>query len=269
MNNKKIEKIINELINIGLNTYEAKSYLALIQNPNISAYEISKISGVPQSKVYETIKKMVQKGLAIASGTNPVRYTALPIDEFLDRYKSNIENSISYIKENIKTLNEDPNIEYMWHFKGKIQINNKIKSIIDEAKKSLYFEMWNYEFDFFYEDIYKAKERGVNIVTVLYGKSEREVGTIYYHQMSGMDSNANRFGRWITVVADEKECLFGIYKTNENNAVWTQNKPFMLLTEAFIIHDIMIAEIYSKYKKVLDDEFGTNMKKIREKIDIG
>ncbi|QZY55455.1 TrmB family transcriptional regulator [Crassaminicella profunda] len=264
-----MKNLIDRLINIGLSTYEAKAYIALIQSPNISAYEISKISGVPQSKIYEIIKKIIQKGLAIVNGTNPVKYTALPVDEFLDRYRANVDESITYIKNNLKTISEENHVDYIWHFEGKDKINNKIKSIIKEAEKSLYFEMWRSEYDLFYEDILKAKKRGVDIVTVMYGKSENEIGKVYHHEMEGMEIDANKHGRWITAVADEKECVFGIFKVEQNYAVWTQNKSFMLLAEAFITHDILIAEIYSKYKGLLDREFGPNMKKIREKIDIG
>ncbi len=269
MQSKKIQKLIDELVNIGLSTYEAKAYLALIKNPDISAYEISKDSGVPQSKVYETIKKMAKKGIVITKGKNPVKYIALPIEEFLERYKVNIDNSIDYIKKNITALNEEVDVEYMWHFKDLNQINNKLISLINDAKKSLYIEIWNSEFEFFYEYLMKANDRGVDIVTVLYGESDKKVGTMYYHQMDGMDEHVYRVGRWITVIADEKECLFGIYKPSESSAIWTQNKSFMLLAEDFIVHDIMIAEIYSKHKELLNKEFGLNMKKIREKIDIG
>ncbi len=187
MKSKKEEKIINKLVNIGLSTYEAKAYLALVQNPDVSAYEISKTSGVPQSKIYENIKRLVKRGLAITKGTNPVKYTALPVEEFLERYRDDINNSINYIEKNINTLKEEPDVEYMWHFKGKSQMNNKIESIINNAKKSLYLEMWNYEFDFFYKQLLDAKERGVNIVTILYGKPKNEVGIVYYHAMEGME----------------------------------------------------------------------------------
>ncbi|HHU31388.1 MAG TPA: TrmB family transcriptional regulator, partial [Clostridia bacterium] len=58
----KFEGVLKELAKIGFNLYDAKAYIALIQNPDISAYEISKISGVPQSKIYETMKRIVDQG---------------------------------------------------------------------------------------------------------------------------------------------------------------------------------------------------------------
>ncbi len=265
----KFKGVLNELTKIGFNSYEAKAYIALIQNPDISAYEISKISGVPQSKIYETIKKIVEQGLAVASGSNPVKYVGLPIDEFLERYRADVDESIEYLKKNFKTLSEQPSVEYMWHFKGENQLYNKIKSMIVQAEKNLYLEMWVEDYDLFYDDILQAKERGAGVVAVLYGRTEREIGRVYYHQMENMEKEVNKYGRWINIVADKKECLFGIVKPEESEGIWTQNKSFMLLSESFILHDILIAEIYSKYKDLLDRSYGPNMEKIRREINIG
>jgi sugar-specific transcriptional regulator TrmB len=265
----ELKGVLNELIKIGFNSYEAKAYVALIQNPDISAYEISKISGVPQSKIYETIKKIVGQGLAVASGSNPVKYVGLPIDQFLERYRANVNESITYLKKNLETISEQPSVEYMWHFKGKNQLDNRIKSIIAQTKSNLCMEIWAEEYSFFYDDILKAKESGADVVAVLYGRTEKETGRVYYHQMENMEYEVNRFGRWINIVADKKECLFGIIKPGQSWGVWTQNRSFILLTEMFILHDILITEIYSKYKDLLDQSYGPNMEKIRKEINIG
>ncbi|MTI66630.1 MAG: TrmB family transcriptional regulator [Firmicutes bacterium] len=269
MRENKEQKIIKELLRIGFNKYEAKAYVTLLRNPNVTAYEISKISGVPQSKIYETMKKLVNRGLSIAKGKKPVKYTALSIEEYLDRYKNDLDESIKYIKDNFKELEVQPTIEHMWHFKGKHQIHSKIKDMINKAKESLYLELWTDEYNKFFDEILEANERGVYIVIVLYGKTDKEIGKVYYHELNGIKESAEKHGRWLNIISDEKECLFSIMKPGEINGIWTQNKAFMILAESFISHDIYIAEIYKKFKKELDETFGPNMKKIRENIHIG
>jgi sugar-specific transcriptional regulator TrmB len=265
----KLNGVLNQLTKIGFNSYEAKAYIALIQNPDISAYEIGKISGVPQSKIYETIKRIVEQGLAVASGSNPVKYVGLPMDEFLERYRVNVDETIKYLRKNIQTLSGQSPVEYMWHFKGQNQLYNKIKSMIAQAEKNLDLEMWAEDYDLFYDDILKANKRGADVVAVLYGKIKREIGRVYYHQMENMEYEVNKYGRWINIVADKKECLFGTVKPEESGGIWTQNKSFMLLSESFILHDILIAEVYSKYKDLLDRSYGPNMERIRREINIG
>ncbi|ACL69421.1 TrmB family transcriptional regulator [Halothermothrix orenii] len=264
------EEVIKNLVGIGFNQYEAKTYVALLQNPNSTAYELSKNSGVPQSKVYETIKNLVSKGLAVAEGQRPVKYSPLPIEEFLERYKKSVEESVSFLKKNLKDINDQPQIDYMWHFEGRDRILNKVSSMINNAEKNLYFEIWIDELEILCDDLIKAEDRGVDIVLVQYGHNNScDIGKVYYHQMDGMEKDAERVGRWLTVIKDARESLFGIFKEDNNYAIWTQNKSFMLMAESFISHDIYIAEMYSKYKDLIEQEFGPNFKKLRDIISIG
>lgn len=263
------DEIIDKLTTIGFNKYEAKVYLTLLENQEITAYEISKRSGVPQSKIYETVRSLVNKGISSMNGFEPIKYSALPLDEFLNNYKNSTESTIDYLKENIKNINDVHTSDYMWHFNDIDSIKNKIASMINNSNKSIYLSMWNEEYDGFYEDLLKAGKRNVDIVSVLYGTVKNEIGKIYHHEMHGMKEDAAVNGRWICLVTDYSECLFAIIKGNDSSCVWTQNKSFMLVTECFITHDIFLAEIYSKHRDELDKEFGYNLEKIRQHLHIG
>lgn len=265
----KESKIVSELVKVGLNKYEAMVYITLLQNPEITAYEIGKRSGVPQSKIYDTVKEMVNKGIVILNGADPVKYVAIPLEDFLDRYKSETERSISYLKENIKNINNTKIADYMWHFDGKDQTSNKVRSMIKNATKSIYLDIWAEDYEILYDDLLEAYNRGVDVVSVVYGDIKNEIGKVYYHQMHGMDEDAAKNGQWLCLVIDYSECLFAILKGEGSSGVWTQNKAFMLVTECFITHDIYISEIYLKYKDQLDKEFGYNLEKLRKKLNIG
>ncbi|NMM61357.1 TrmB family transcriptional regulator [Clostridium sp. P21] len=265
----KGSNVINELTKLGLNKYEAKVYVALLENPEITAYEIGKRSGVPQSKIYDTVKELANKCMLILNGSDPVRYVAVPLDEFLNRYKKETEYTIKYLKENINNISNTKHVDYMWHFQGENQCNDKIRYMIKNAKKSIYLDVWAGNYKLLYDDLLKAHDRGVEIVCVVYGNIENEIGKVYYHEMYGMEEDADINGRWLCLVTDYSESLFSIFKDEDSSAVWTQNKSFMLSTECFITHDIFISEIYSKYRNLLDDEFGYNLEKIRKKLPIG
>jgi len=266
MQKQSTDDIINQLLQLGFSTYEAKAYIALIQNPEITAYEVSKQSGVPQSKIYETMKKIVDKGLAIAEGTKPVIYIGLPIDEFLDRYKMDMDNSIDYLKDSFKNLSLHPELEYIWHFNNEDQLMDKIKTLIKESTECLYCEIWAVEYERLLNVFKEAEKRNIKLTFVVYGDVSEEVGTIYYHEMAGLMENEARSGRWLNIIQDHKECCFGIFADNAPSGIWTQNQSLMLLSESFVSHDIMIAEIYRQFKPELDKAFGTNLEGLRKKI---
>jgi sugar-specific transcriptional regulator TrmB len=261
--------VVTELTKLGLNKYEAKVYIALLKNPEITAYEIGKRSGVPQSKIYDTVKELANKCMVILNGADPVRYVAVPLEEFLNRYKKETEHTMNYLKENIKNINNTKYVDYMWHFQGENQSNDKVKGMIESAAKSIYLDVWAEDYKLLYNDLLKAYERGVEIVSVVYGEIENKIGKVYYHQMHGMEEDANVNGKWLCLVTDYSESLFSISKDGDSSGVWTQNKSFMLVTECFITHDIFISEIYLKYKELLDKEFGPNLEDLRKELPIG
>jgi len=264
--NPNLQDILDELMRLGFSAYEAKAYIALMQSPSVTAYEVSKLSGVPQSKIYETMKKIVDKGLAIAEGTKPVTFIALSIDEFLDRYRADLNKSLDFLRDNVKAIGNQPSLEYIWHFNGSLQLMNKIRSLISDAQSSLYLEIWADEYRELLDDLKEARDRGIKIAAVVYGVIPEEVGKVYYHAMDALLENEARSGRWLNIIRDNQECCFGIFNQANPSGIWTQNDSLMLLSKSFISHDIMIAEIYSRFKDLLDAEYGENMIRLRQSL---
>ena len=51
-----MENLLNHLKELGFNTYESKVYIALLKHHPATGYEVSKDSGVPQARAYDTLK---------------------------------------------------------------------------------------------------------------------------------------------------------------------------------------------------------------------
>src|SRR6266446_5824997 len=49
---------------IGLNAYEARSYLVLVGHPRFKALELAARAHVPRQKIYEVLDSLVEKGFA-------------------------------------------------------------------------------------------------------------------------------------------------------------------------------------------------------------
>src|SRR5579871_5854807 len=52
------------LQSIGLNAYEARSYLVLVGHPRFKALELAARAHVPRQKIYEVLDSLVEKGFA-------------------------------------------------------------------------------------------------------------------------------------------------------------------------------------------------------------
>src|SRR5918994_3083985 len=58
------QRFWRRLQQIGLNAYEARSYLVLIGHPRFKALELAARSHVPRQKIYEVLHSLIEKGFA-------------------------------------------------------------------------------------------------------------------------------------------------------------------------------------------------------------
>jgi len=263
------ELIMERMSELGFNKYETKTYMTLLEYQEISAYEISKKSGVPQSKIYETVNNLVEEGYIIAQGENPVHYSPLPLSEFISRHRTRMERSLTVLEQELKNQSEQPDVDYMWHLKGERACLEKVREIIEEAEERLLLEIWEEEVDSLKESLQAASGDGVSIAIVYYGEETPDLpGELFPHRLEGIEDEVDDKGRWLTAVADRKEGFFGSFGGRKTEGVWTQNRAFMLMSENFIVHDIFIAEIYSSLSSELEELFGPNLQRLRDRLSI-
>jgi sugar-specific transcriptional regulator TrmB len=65
----------------GLSKYEARAYLTMIGKGSLAVSEIAYYANLPRTKVYQTVKKLEKKKLAVISKQKPVICSAIPPEE--------------------------------------------------------------------------------------------------------------------------------------------------------------------------------------------
>jgi HTH-type transcriptional regulator, sugar sensing transcriptional regulator len=76
---------IDLLVQLGLTSYEAKAYDALLQRGSSTASQVADLSGLPRQRVYDVLAGLMAKGLASARPGQAARYTAIPPNLVIDR----------------------------------------------------------------------------------------------------------------------------------------------------------------------------------------
>ena len=65
----------------GLSKYEARAYLTMIGKGSLAVSEIAYYANLPRTKVYQTVKKLEKKKLAVTSKHKPLICSAIPPEE--------------------------------------------------------------------------------------------------------------------------------------------------------------------------------------------
>ena len=93
------QKFWRRLQQIGLNAYEARSYLVLVGHPRFKALELAARARVPRQKIYEVLDSLVEKGFAQVVQEKTKLFSAiepgLAIPAFLARKRQLVEQELT------------------------------------------------------------------------------------------------------------------------------------------------------------------------------
>jgi HTH-type transcriptional regulator, sugar sensing transcriptional regulator len=88
----------------GLSKYEARAYLTMIGKGSLAASEIAYYANLPRTKIYQTIKKLEKKRLAVISKQKPLICSAIPPEEAFAEIVSLHERRVKNMKKIIDLL---------------------------------------------------------------------------------------------------------------------------------------------------------------------
>jgi HTH-type transcriptional regulator, sugar sensing transcriptional regulator len=101
------KKFVNKLKDFGLNSYEAKIWVALLSRGISSAGELSDISNVPRSRTYDVLESLERKGFIVMKIGKPIKYIAVPPSEVVERVKRNILDDAQKQADLVEDIKKD------------------------------------------------------------------------------------------------------------------------------------------------------------------
>ena len=81
-------RLIARLTRLGLTTYEARAYAALIRRESFTAAQVARQAELPRQRIYDVLGSLVHKGLAAGRPGATVKYAALPPELAIERLMS-------------------------------------------------------------------------------------------------------------------------------------------------------------------------------------
>lgn len=259
--------LIESLKEIGLNSYEAKVYVALLKKYPATGYEISKLADIPQSRAYDTLKALENSQIVMSSNTKPVTYTPIKPKELTKRYKRKITSTLDFLEKKLPNVKEDYT-EPILTVNGSLDIREKLIEIIKNARKEIYLEIWSQDFKYIENDLLDGYNRGLDIKIVGYDNFECMFGTVFKHS-GAREIEHSIGGRMVFITADNSEGLFGKIesKKNENiTSIWTKNKDIVFLIKEFIVHDMYLIDIEEQFPEQLRYFYGKGWKRLKDKV---
>lgn len=260
------DEAVQDLMQAGFTEYEAKVYLSLLSHHPASAYTVSQNSGVPHSRVYDISRRLIKKGYAVSSGTNPEVFSPLSPEELVGKIKRDNEKLTHKLKERLEQVDFTADFDPVWNLHGREEALEKAVELIREGEQKIYIGFWSEEFPYFEKELRAAAERGAQVLMLCYGEIEADFGQVYSHERSYMDDLDSQ-GRSLDCAVDSAVCISGILgNPGKSQVVWTRNQGLVHSIEGYIIHDFYLAELRMAFGEKMDQLFGANLSKLRKKF---
>lgn len=137
------QRAIELLQELGLKEYEAKCFVALSRLPSGTAKQISEISEVPRTRVYDATRMLESMGLVEVQHSSPQRFRSTGIEEAMQTLQDNYSTRMSDLRSALDGIDavdgHDPDAvsHEVWSLSGSVTIAARTQSLVDEATREV------------------------------------------------------------------------------------------------------------------------------------
>lgn len=232
---------VSALEDLGLTEYEARCYVALARVPQGTAKEVSQLSDVPRSRVYDTLERLHERGLVDVQESDPREYKAIPKEHALDLLRQSYQQSLDTADTALDQLEtiEGSEERGVWAVANAGHVNQRIVALLDDAHDHVHHVVADESVltDAVLDRLSAASERGVTTVVEVPSEDvgERVAQAAPAAEVGVWDDLARTqevAGKWPgqLVMADHRSILAsGVEESDlptmtEETAVWTRGR---------------------------------------------
>lgn len=237
------KQLIEQVKLLGLNSYEAKIWTALLSRGVATSGELSDIAGVPRSRSYDVLESLESKGFVVMKLGKPIKYIAVPPVEVIERLKQRIKQEqevrakmleefrLTTLFDELSELHEsgidsvDP-ADITGIIKGRKPIFQKASELIANAQKNVVILLSAAEIAKNRRVLVNAIEKSNAQITVLTDDPNRVSLDGITVRLSKANARA--------IVADDNDVVFMLMDVNDvhpsyDTAIWVKS-PFFAAT---------------------------------------
>lgn len=237
------------LTELGFTRYEVACYLSLLRHSPVNGSQLSRHSGVPRSKIYDVLHRMVASGLVVELEDG--LFAPLPPDELGRRLRSRFESNMLVFEQKVKDCSLETYQDYVWTVRGLREILRKARDMVRAARSELYVRLHPPEAAPLLEELLDAQQRGVALRYLSMGQPPGCFQVEAAHPEPETLEHASG-GRLFDIIVDRREALSGMIDAGdpENSAVkWTRSRWFIIAAREAVRNEFYHALLFRLWNR--------------------
>jgi len=257
--------VAERLTQLGFSQYEARTYVGLLMSNGATGYSVANETGVPQPKVYETLRRLVDRGAAVLTGERPARYAAVEPEVLLKALEKEFADKVAAARQSLETLPARDFAERGLPIAKLDSLPAAIEracSAISRARNRVYLSGRAEELKGLATSVDEASERGVQFVIVHFGPLPFHAprGKVMRHASTEGTLYASRKAHHLAVVVDSKWALWALARDGRDWEVMHGEVPLVAsLVKSYIRHDLFVQRMYADLPDELEHLYGPGL----------
>lgn len=133
-----LEEAIEVLQQLGLKEYEARCFVGLSRLHTGTAKQLSELTEVPRTRVYDAIRVLEAQGLVEIQHSSPQQFRAVPLEEATETLRDQYEARVGRLHDALDTVeivdeDDETPVQQVWAMSGRDAIENRTNQLIEEA----------------------------------------------------------------------------------------------------------------------------------------
>lgn len=258
-------ELVTALHELGFSQYEAQCYVGLMAAEPQTGYRVAKVTGVPQPKVYEALRKLVSRGVVREVSGEPTLFSAIPPDALLQQLEDVFDRRLTEARESVRRLaatDLPPSLEYVERFADRDSVLRAATESLERATRRAYISASAAELTSLKGVVVAAVQRGVDVVVLAFGRPKVTLkgARVFHHASTEGALYRHHQAAHIALVVDSLETVNGVAADGTNwQAVRTSSEPVIAAVKGFIRHDIDLQQIFADFAPQLVEAYGPGL----------
>ncbi|UZJ79291.1 TrmB family transcriptional regulator [Fictibacillus sp. KU28468] len=250
--------MIDLLKKLGMTELEAKCYITLHEEPELTGYEVAKRVAVSRANVYSALRSLAEKGACRSKEGDSVRYNAVPIEDWVRLFQTEFEQTSKVLIQELKTPPQPAPAFYNWQ--GNRGLDLALRRVIANAETSIVAEIWAEDLSWMEDVLLDAEKRGVTVVLISIGETSIPLENVIVRQR---DDQWHTDERKFSLLCDSKTAFIGSFGgTLKPSSAETDHPAVIEMLKNGFYHDLIMQQIEQDFSKELDEKYGENYKKL-------
>lgn len=133
---------VNQLKNLGLSTYAARTFVGLVSLGEGTAQDVSDVVNVPRTRVYDAAEELYERGLIDVKQSNPKRYWAISTETTGRHFEQEYTHRVTVLTEALDQLaseNRSTEQQGVWTVTGRDTVTDRVVDFISSANDEVVY----------------------------------------------------------------------------------------------------------------------------------